>query len=114
MRCEMAAGDALLDGLTAEERGRLEAALVEVGLAWDEGQLGARLNAFPPGTPLRRAALVELVKVDLERQWQRGRRPALAVYLRDYPELGTAATLPAGLIRAEYEVRCQFGAAGTP
>src|SRR5262249_19141013 len=33
----------------------------------------------------------------------------LADYLRDYPEVGTPQTVPAELVRAEYEVRRQFG-----
>jgi hypothetical protein len=32
-------------------------------------------------------SLIELVKIDLERQWQQGRRPLLEEYLQRYPEL---------------------------
>ena len=61
------------------------------------------------GNTVSRWALIEMVKIDLERRWQRGERVGLADYLRDYPELGTPQTVSADLVRAEYDVRRQFG-----
>ncbi len=55
--------------------------------------------------------MVELVKVDLERNWQAGRREPLAAYLDKYPSLGDRTTVPPELIQAEIDVREQFGAA---
>src|SRR5262249_11904827 len=63
----------------------------------------------PPGQPLRLPALIELVKIDLERNWQRGRHLCLADYTARDPELGPAEALPPDLLLAEEEVCRQFG-----
>ena len=54
-------------------------------------------------------ALVETVKLDLSREWLQGRPVNLESYLESFPELGTADTVSAELILAEYEVRCRAG-----
>lgn len=96
--------------LSPPHRLQLEAWLAEFGQAWDEDRLDAPVDRLPPpGHPLRRPALVELVKIDLERHWQRGRRIRLADYLARYPELGPADALPTDLLLAEQEARRQFG-----
>jgi serine/threonine protein kinase len=88
---------------------QLEAWLAEFEVAWDECRLAAQVERLPPpGQPLRLPALIELVKIDLERNWQRGRRLTLGDYVARYPELGPAAALPADLRLAEDEVRRQF------
>src|SRR6187397_350721 len=51
-----------------------------------------------------------MVKIDLERHWQRGHQISLEAYLSKYPELGNPADVTADLIHAEYEIRRQFGA----
>jgi WD40 repeat protein len=92
------------------DRLQLEAWLAEFEEAWDEHRLAAQAARLPPpGQPLRLPALVELVKIDLERNWQRGRRLSLTDYLARYPELGPADALPPDLLLAEEEVRRQFG-----
>jgi len=55
--------------------------------------------------------LVEMVKLDLSREWLQGRPVNLESYLESFPELGTVDTVSAELILAEYEVRCQSGEA---
>jgi hypothetical protein len=70
--------------------------------------LSSLAAALPPG-PLRQAALVEMVKIDLERRWQRSERPKIEDYLRAFPELGEPNTVAADLRLAEAEVRQQFG-----
>src|SRR5947209_8768519 len=108
----MATSEAHLAALTDEQRLLLEAWLVDFDLSWDESQLGSWARRLPPpGDPLRRPALVEMVKIDLEHRWQRGRRARLEGYLKALPELGAAADLPADLLLAEYEARGQCGAA---
>src|SRR5438105_14074970 len=95
--------------LAPAERLQLEAWLAEFEEAWDEGRLTARVERLPPpGQPLRLAALIELVKIDLERNWQRGRPLLLADYLARYPELGPAEAAAPDLLLAEEEVRQQF------
>jgi serine/threonine protein kinase len=68
-------------------------------------------DTIVPGSvgPDRLPALVELVKLDLSRQWQEGRPVTLESYLKTFPELGTVETVAPELILAEYEVRCQSG-----
>ena len=107
----MPVADAHFEGLTDEQRQALETWLVEFDLAWDEGRMAAWLRKLPPrGDCLRRPALVEMVKIDLERRWQRGRRATLEGYVKALPELGTPDRLPPDLLLAEYEARQQCGA----
>ena len=96
--------------LSESDRQLLESWLVEFDESWHSERLAERVRELPPPwTPLRLSALAEMVKIDLERQWQRGRRVAIESYLKTYPELGTPKTVTADLIQAEYEVRRQFG-----
>jgi serine/threonine protein kinase len=97
--------------LVDEQRAVLENWLVEFDRTWGEGRLAERARCLPAG-PLRLPALVELVKIDLERNWRAGRRVTVESYLRDYPELGTPDTVPADLLQAEYEARRQRGESG--
>jgi predicted Ser/Thr protein kinase len=99
-----------LGQLGAEDRCVLEEWLVDFDRTWDEDRLAARIRELPPpGNPLRLAALMEMVKIDLRHRWQRGRRVVLDAYLKSYPELGTPDTLPVDLILAECQVRRQYG-----
>jgi hypothetical protein len=56
--------------LTDEDRRQLEAWLGEFGRSWTPQRLGACARKLPPDSPLRLLALTEMVKIDLERQWQ--------------------------------------------
>jgi tRNA A-37 threonylcarbamoyl transferase component Bud32 len=96
--------------LPSADRLQLEVWLAEFEEGWDEHRLAARVERLPPpGQPLRLPALIELVKIDLERNWQNGRHLTLADYLARYPELGPAEALPPDLMLAEDEVCRQFG-----
>jgi hypothetical protein len=55
--------------------------------AWQRGQRPAIADYLPAGGPQRRAALVELVHVDLERRLKAGEAIRVEVYLERYPEL---------------------------
>src|SRR5205823_2500620 len=68
-----------------------------------------RVCELPTGAPWRRAALVEMVRIDLRRQWQQGHQVHLEAYLMAYPELGTKDTVSTDLIEVEYQVRQEFG-----
>src|SRR5437879_3881147 len=99
-----------LRALSLEDRQLAESWLFEFDRDWHDGRLAERVRKLPPpGDPLRLPALVEMVKIDLERHWQHGRQACVEGYLRSYPELGTIDTAPADLILKEYEVRQAAG-----
>jgi WD40 repeat protein len=100
--------------LPDHERDLLEAWLAEFDQSWNEGRLAERVRELPATGPLRFAALVEMVKIDLERCWQRGHPTSVEAYLHLYPELGAPDTVAADLVLAEYEARQQAGAAVAP
>ena len=106
----MAALNPRLADLSDDDRQVLESWLVEFDQGWDEGLLANRVDQIPPGSSWRLPALAEMVKIDLERQWRRGRQVSLESYLEEFPELGSPGDVSADLIQAEYEVRRQFGA----
>jgi formylglycine-generating enzyme required for sulfatase activity/serine/threonine protein kinase len=110
----MAALNPRLADLSHDDRQLVESWLVEFDERWDEGRLANRLDQIPPGSSWRLPALAEMVKIDLMRQWQRGRQVSLESYLEQFPELGSPGDVSADLIQAEYEVRRQFGAAASP
>jgi predicted Ser/Thr protein kinase len=108
----MTTPEAHLAELSDDQRQLLETWLVEFDLSWDEGRLASSARRLPPrGDPLRRPALIEMVKIDLERRWQRGQRAGLEAYVKALPELAGPGGLPADLVLAEYEARQQCGAA---
>jgi hypothetical protein len=88
---------------------RLELLLVEFDRGWDERRLARMAEQLAPGDPLRPAALREMVKIDLAKHIQLGRRPRVEAYLRLYPELGTPETVPADLLLAEFQARRRPG-----
>jgi serine/threonine protein kinase/tetratricopeptide (TPR) repeat protein len=98
-------------GLAPDELQWLEALLQEFDLKWEEGGLARRAGGLPGDGPLRRASLAGMVKIDLRRQWQLGRKKLLEDYLREYPELGNPETVPLDLIQAEVQARGQAGEA---
>ncbi len=101
---------ALYTQLSEAEQRQLEAALVEFDRRWDEGRLAVAVRELTvAASPLRVALLVELVKLDLQRQWQDGKRPSLEAYLQSYPELGTSDTVAAELVHLEYQLRRTHG-----
>src|SRR5688572_6903269 len=100
----MAASSAGLAQLDGQDRQTVEAWLTEFDQNWDERRLGVQVRRLPPEGLLRRAALTELVKIDIRRQWQQGRRVKIEAYLKAFPELGTHETVAADLVAAEYEM----------
>ena len=73
------------------------------------------LGDFLPDEPgLRKQALVELIKVDLELRWGEWNLPKrLPEYTDEFPEL-SVGELPADLIYEEYHLRCAAGLNITP
>ncbi|QGJ68437.1 Protein kinase domain-containing protein [Planctomycetales bacterium 10988] len=58
---------------------------------------------------LHRAALVELIKADLQHRWEKGNQSSLEEYCQEYQDLGDKDTLPPDLIYEAYRVACQYG-----
>src|SRR5262249_46583195 len=107
---DMTAADAHLAELSDDKRQVLETWLVEFDLSWDENRLALWLRRLPPrGDCLRWPALIEMVKIDLERRWQRGHRTHLEAYVKALPELGAPDRVPVDLLLAEYEAQRQCG-----
>ncbi len=97
--------------LSNEKRQELESWLLDFDLSWDEHQLSSWVKKLPPkGDGLRRPALIELVKIDMDRRWQHGQKARLEAYVKAMPELGPTDTLPIDLVLAEYEARQESGA----
>jgi predicted Ser/Thr protein kinase len=106
---------ASLAKLSDDDRRQVEAWLMEFQQRWDEKRLGAQVRKLPPaGSALRLPALTELVKIDLERQWLKGRRVKLESYMKALPELGTSATVSPELIQAEMAARRKARATADP
>ncbi|HVX16028.1 MAG TPA: serine/threonine-protein kinase [Pirellulales bacterium] len=80
--------------------------------AWQDAPHPPALRDYLPALPssLRWLALVELVKVDLERRWSRSEwRWPLERYAAEFPELSADGVLPNDLIYEEIHVRRQAG-----
>src|SRR5688500_7393966 len=102
--------DPNMAALGAEERRQVEQWLLGFDQAWHDGRLDEALGSLPPpGSRLRRPLLVEMVKIDIDRQWQRGHKHQVEDYLRELPELGTVETAPPDLLQAEYFARQDAG-----
>jgi predicted Ser/Thr protein kinase len=110
----MTTAESLFTRLSEADRERLESWLVEFDLSWSPDRLRAQTRDLPAEGLLRLAALVEMTKIDLERQWQHGRRVTVEDYLRDFPELADADGPPGDLVRAEWEARGRAGETPDP
>jgi hypothetical protein len=112
MAADLASTDVELAGISDEDRQRLETLLVEFDQGWAKDRLAVWVRKLPPpGDRLRRFALVELVKIDIERRWDRGLRTRLESYLKALPELGSPEAIEPEQILAEYEARPRHGGA---
>jgi serine/threonine protein kinase len=94
-----------LTELPTTDRARLEAVLVEFDLRWTPDRLAAAVGQLPLAGAFRRAALREMVKIDLERHARNGVPLPLQDYLHRFPELGDMGTIPADLRDAEAAAR---------
>ena len=97
--------------LDVEQRNRLEHLLVEFERSWHTNRLAECIAELPSAGALRVAALVELVKIDLERHWQSGQHPTAEEYAARFPELLTTDGVPFDLVQAELEAQRRAGTA---
>ncbi|MBO0698051.1 MAG: serine/threonine protein kinase [Zavarzinella sp.] len=77
--------------------------------AWEAGEPPALFHFAPDGPPaVRRLALVELIKLDLEQRLNRGMGRPLEEYLREFAELAAAGP-PCDLLYEDYHLRLRSG-----
>src|SRR5437667_1266581 len=96
--------------LSDANRKVLESWTQEFDRSWDEGRLPAWVRQLPPSeSPLRLAALLELVKIDLRRHWLVGRERTAEAYVKDHPELNASKEVLLDLALHEYDVRAEAG-----
>src|SRR3954470_20616028 len=98
------------DDLDSRGWRRLDDLASRLETAWNSGA-PVDLTALLPAEddPFRSVALIELIKVDMECRWRRGRSVALDYYVDKYKELGARRNLSPQLIFEEYRVRQLFG-----
>jgi serine/threonine protein kinase len=78
--------------------------------AWKDAETVDLTSFLPPADdPLRRVALQELIKSDLEARWRRGQIIGIEAYLEKYPELGNVGVIAPSLVYEEYRVRHLHG-----
>jgi hypothetical protein len=97
-----------------QERLQLQERIVAFEQAWAAAgkvEEGPDLASLLPsrGSPLRNAALVELIKVDLRQRLKRRQPARLESYLATFPELITATPLDVQLIAEEFRQRQRHG-----
>ncbi|MFC7449442.1 protein kinase domain-containing protein [Rhodococcus daqingensis] len=82
---------------------------------WETTRSPSDLTDYlPDAAAIRRAALIDLIMVDLEYRWLRGGQPKrIADYCREFPEL-LAEPLPPELVYEEFRVRRASGAGVEP
>src|SRR5262245_2474437 len=78
---------------------------------WDAGGQPPDLSEFAPEGPpnLRRLALAELIKLDLDYRWRKKLERPLEDYQAEFPELAGPGGIPADLIHAEFQARKRAG-----
>jgi len=102
----------MLDELPDANQAQLECLLWEFDQAWTPTALGVQAqDLLGDDGRLRQIALVELIKIDIERQWMAGNRPTVEDYLERFPELGTEETVPLELLATEDQLRRESGVA---
>src|SRR6266404_3424349 len=99
--------DAARSDLSGADWERLEEFAERLEVLWQQADARAERIDFqallpPAGDRLRASVLHEFIKIDLEARWRRGQDPLLEHYLKEFPELGAVAAVPARLIYEEY------------
>jgi serine/threonine protein kinase len=83
--------------------------------AWEQSPLPPIADHLPAGpSVLRKLALVELIKVDIEQRFATGQGRVLEDYVREFPEIADEAGPPCELIYEEFHIRNRHGFGLTP
>jgi predicted Ser/Thr protein kinase len=103
--------DCLLDRLTEPEKAFVTGRLTAFAGLWHEKLIAVQIRDLPPhGGPVRAALLIGLVRIDIEKRWQRGQKVLVEAYLKNWPELGDADTVHLSVVLAEVAARRATGA----
>ncbi len=100
--------------LGSREWGDLQQVVEGFEAAWDAGKRPDIDAHLPAPGPVRRAALVELVNVELEYRLKAGEAARVEEYLRRYPELSRDREAAVELIVAEHRLRGRSGQGTDP
>ncbi len=94
------------DELTHDDWAALSEAVLQFEALWQQTTAPSmRQFLRSEGDPLRLRLLIELVRVDQERRWERGDRKQVEDYLQDWPELGATPRALAELLQSECLMR---------
>lgn len=110
------ASSSRLGDLNLEESAQLRAVIQRFEAAWDEAEgEGPALSSFLPlgDASMRTMALRELIKTDIDKQWQRGDKPLVERYLARFPELHALPDAVPILLKEEFLIRKERGDAVT-
>jgi predicted ATPase len=94
-----------LTSLLGEEWFALKDAIRRFESSWRQGQSPVIEDFLPPGEPLRRRVLIELVHIDLETRLKGREAVRVEQYLARYPQLAGDRDVILELITAEHEIR---------
>jgi serine/threonine protein kinase len=96
--------------LAETDRQILDAWLAEFEQNWSPEHL-ARCVPDLPGeeSPLRRPALIGMVRIDMRRTWQPSKQKHIEKYVKQFPEFRGAAGVPLELMQEELELRKSSG-----
>jgi serine/threonine protein kinase/tetratricopeptide (TPR) repeat protein len=99
-----------LQTLSESDRQLVRQRVADFEQGWSAGRLSALAKEPTLVGPLRPVLLLELVKVDQKKQWQRGLRVPVETYLIEYPELATVLQGQLQLAVHEFTLRQEAGA----
>ncbi len=91
---------------------RLAQCIETLATAWEETGVPPRLADFLPREPaaLRRMAIIELIKVDMEYRWSTDQTlQRIEDYLAEFPELTDEGGAPVDLLYEEFHIRRRCG-----
>jgi eukaryotic-like serine/threonine-protein kinase len=101
----MSEADLRLSLLASDIRAAVEGAVERFDEAWQHGQSPPEMRDYLPAGPGRRAAVVELIHVDLERRLKRNEGVRVESYLERFPEIAGDHSVILSLIAVEHELR---------
>lgn len=97
-------------GLSPEQLSLFDDFVLAFEKTWSPNCLAAQFAlAASHAQPLARALMTELASIDMERQWEAGRRPSAEDYLGQFSQLATSDDAATALVIAECQARIGIG-----